>query len=85
MANKPYVVVEWNDTETDAKGWMCAYNFVGHYCGGGTRMHPTVTKEEVIRLATTMQREVIRKLWGLTLMLKVVAPPQVEIILMPEV
>ena len=31
MANKPYVVVEWNDTETDAKGWMCAYNFVGHY------------------------------------------------------
>ena len=45
MANKPYVVVEWNDTETDAKGWMCAYNFVGHYCGGGTRMHPTVTKE----------------------------------------
>ena len=30
MANKPYVVVEWNDTETDAKGWMCAYNFVGH-------------------------------------------------------
>ena len=54
MANKPYVVIEWNDTETDAKGWMCAYNFVGHYCGGGTRMHPTVTKEEVIRLATTM-------------------------------
>ena len=54
MANKPYVVVEWNDTETDAKGWMCAYNFVGHYCGGGTRMHPTVTKEEVVRLATTM-------------------------------
>lgn len=54
MANKPYVVVEWNDIETDATGWLCAYNFVGHYCGGGTRMHPTVTKEEVIRLATTM-------------------------------
>lgn len=54
MANKPYVVLEWNDTETDAKGWMCVYNFVQHYCGGGTRMHPTVTKEEVIRLATTM-------------------------------
>lgn len=54
MENKPYVVVEWNDTETEARGWMCAYNFVGHYCGGGTRMHPTVTREEVIRLATTM-------------------------------
>ena len=54
MLKRPYVVVEWNDTETDATGWLCAYNFVGHYCGGGTRMHPTVDKEEVIRLATTM-------------------------------
>lgn len=54
MANKPYIVVEWNDTESDAKGWLCMYNFVNHYCGGGTRMHPTVTKEEVIRLATAM-------------------------------
>lgn len=54
MEKKPYVVVEWNDVESDAKGWLCAYNFVNHYCGGGTRMHPTVTKEEVIRLATTM-------------------------------
>lgn len=51
---KPYLVVEWNDTETDAIGWLCVYNFVNHYCGGGTRMHPTVTKEEVIRLATCM-------------------------------
>lgn len=51
---KPYVTVEWNDTESDAKGWLCAFNFVNHYCGGGTRMHPTVTKEEVERLATTM-------------------------------
>lgn len=54
MEKKPYVVVEWNDTLSDAKGWLCAYNFVNHYCGGGTRMHPTVTKEEVVRLATMM-------------------------------
>lgn len=54
MEKKPYVVVEWNDVESDAKGWLCAYNFVNHYCGGGTRMHPTVSKEEVVRLATTM-------------------------------
>lgn len=54
MDKKPYAIVEWNDTESDATGWLCAYNFVNHYCGGGTRMHPTVTKEEVIRLATTM-------------------------------
>ena len=54
MDRKPYIVVEWNDTESSAKGWLCAYNFVSHYCGGGTRMHPTVTKEEVVRLATMM-------------------------------
>jgi glutamate dehydrogenase (NAD(P)+) len=55
MADKrPYIVVEWNDTQSEAKGWLCAYNFVNNYCGGGTRMHPTVTREEVIRLATTM-------------------------------
>lgn len=54
MNLKPYITVEWNDTESDAKGWLCAFNFVNHYCGGGTRMHPTVTKEEVERLAMTM-------------------------------
>jgi len=54
MENKPYLVVEWNDTETDATGWLCIYNFVSNYCGGGTRMHPTVTQEEVIRLAAAM-------------------------------
>lgn len=54
MEKRPYVIVEWNDVESDAKGWLCAYNFVNHYCGGGTRMHPTVTREEVVRLATTM-------------------------------
>lgn len=54
MNLKPYVTLEWNDTETDATGWLCAFNFVNHYCGGGTRMHPSVTKEEVERLAETM-------------------------------
>lgn len=54
MEKRPYVIVEWNDVESDAKGWLCAYNFVNHYCGGGTRMHPTVTRDEVVRLATTM-------------------------------
>lgn len=52
--SKPYILVEWNDTETEAKGWLCAYNFVNNYCGGGTRMHPTVTADEVVRLATAM-------------------------------
>lgn len=52
--SKPYLVVEWNDTETDAKGWLVVHNFVKGYTGGGIRMHPTVTKEEVERLAEAM-------------------------------
>jgi glutamate dehydrogenase (NAD(P)+) len=52
--NEPYILVEWHDTESEAKGWLCAYNFVNNYCGGGTRMHPTVTADEVVRLANAM-------------------------------
>ncbi|RYG73094.1 Glu/Leu/Phe/Val dehydrogenase [Lentibacillus lipolyticus] len=52
--SKPHVVIEWNDTETDAKGWLVVHNFVNGYTGGGTRMHPSVNKEEVKRLAETM-------------------------------
>lgn len=51
---KPYIVVEWNDTETDAQGWLVVQNLKKGYSGGGTRMHPSVTKEEVIRLAEAM-------------------------------
>lgn len=51
---KPYVIVEWNDTETEAHGWLCVYNLVKGFAGGGIRMHPTVTKEEVVRLAEKM-------------------------------
>ncbi len=52
--DKPYLVVEWNDTETSAVGWLVVYNYVKGSTGGGTRMHPTVTREEVIRLARAM-------------------------------
>lgn len=52
--SRPYLVVEWNDTETDAQGWLVVHNFMKGYTGGGTRMHPSVTKEEVIRLAEAM-------------------------------
>ncbi|GEN85693.1 Glu/Leu/Phe/Val dehydrogenase dimerization domain-containing protein [Oceanobacillus sojae] len=51
---KPYLVLEWNDTETDAQGWLVVQNLKKGYSGGGTRMHPSVTKEEVIRLAEAM-------------------------------
>lgn len=54
MNTRPYLVVEWNDTESDARGWMAVHNFVNHYAGGGIRMHPTVTRDEVERLACMM-------------------------------
>lgn len=51
---KPYLVLEWNDTETEATGWVVVHNFVRGYASGGTRMHPTVTRQEVERLARVM-------------------------------
>lgn len=50
----PYVVIEWNDTETDAQGWLVVHNLVKGYTSGGIRMQKSVTKEEVKRLAQTM-------------------------------
>ena len=51
---QPYLMYEWNDSESTAKGWIVVYNFVNNFCSGGTRMHPTVTPEEVYRLARAM-------------------------------
>ena len=51
---KPYLIIDWNDTQSEAKGWLVVFNLVKGYAGGGIRMHPTVTKEEVIRLAECM-------------------------------
>ncbi len=51
---KPYLVIEWNDTQSAAKGWLVIYNFVRGYAGGGIRMHPQVTRDDVIRMAETM-------------------------------
>ena len=51
---RPSLIVEWNDSKTDATGWLVMHNFVKGNTGGGTRMHPTVTKEEVMRLAEAM-------------------------------
>lgn len=51
---RPYLIIEWNDTESEASGWLVVHNFVKGYAGGGIRMHPTVTREEVERLAKAM-------------------------------
>jgi glutamate dehydrogenase (NAD(P)+) len=51
---KPYTLLEWHDPHSTAFGWLVVYDFVSNYCSGGTRMHPTVTAEEVYRLSRAM-------------------------------
>jgi glutamate dehydrogenase (NAD(P)+) len=51
---QPYLLCEWHDPESTAVGWIAVYNFVRHFCSGGIRMHPSVTPEEVYRLARAM-------------------------------
>ena len=52
---EPEVVFEWKDSKTDAKGWIVINSLRGGAAAGGTRMHPNVTKEEVLALAKTME------------------------------
>ena len=51
----PEIIFEWNDNETDAKGWIVINSLRGGAAAGGTRMRIGVTKEEVIALAKTME------------------------------
>lgn len=51
----PEVVFEWEDSETDAKGWIVINSLRGGAAAGGTRMRVGVTKEEVLALAKTME------------------------------
>ena len=52
---KPEVVFEWKDSETDAKGWIVINSLRGGAAAGGTRMRVGVTKDEVLALAKTME------------------------------
>ena len=52
---KPEIVFEWNDTETDAKGWVVINSLRNGAAGGGTRMRKGLTREEVISLAKVME------------------------------
>ncbi len=54
--NKPAeIVFSWNDSETDAKGWVVINSLRGGAAGGGTRMREGLTKHEVLSLAKTME------------------------------
>ena len=51
----PEIVFEWNDPETEAKGWVVLNSLRGNAAGGGTRMRKGLDKYEVISLAKTME------------------------------
>jgi glutamate dehydrogenase/leucine dehydrogenase len=51
----PEIVFEWNDAETEAKGWVVINSLRGGAAGGGTRMRLGLDKHEVTSLAKTME------------------------------
>ncbi|MFK4765184.1 Glu/Leu/Phe/Val dehydrogenase dimerization domain-containing protein [Desulfobaculum sp. SPO524] len=51
----PNIVFEWNDSETDAQGWVVINSLRGNAAGGGTRMRKGLDKHEVVSLAKTME------------------------------
>ncbi len=52
---EPEIVFEWNDAETDAKGWVVINSLRGGAAGGGTRMRKGLDRREVVSLAKTME------------------------------
>ncbi len=53
--NPPQIVFEWNDSETEAHGWVVINSLRGGAAGGGTRMREGLNKHEVVSLAKTME------------------------------
>lgn len=52
---KPEIVFEWNDSETEAEGWAVINSLRGGAAGGGTRMRKGLDRREVESLAKTME------------------------------
>jgi glutamate dehydrogenase/leucine dehydrogenase len=54
-AKRPEIVFEWQDTETEAEGWIVINSLRNGAAGGGTRMRKGLTREEVVSLAKVME------------------------------
>src|SRR5690606_26181121 len=52
---KAEIVFEWNDPESEARGWVVINSLRGGAAGGGTRMRKGLDKREVESLAKTME------------------------------
>jgi glutamate dehydrogenase/leucine dehydrogenase len=54
-SKSPEIIFEWNDSESDARGWIVINSLRNGAAGGGTRMRKGLTKDEVISLAKVME------------------------------
>lgn len=52
---RPEIIFEWHDTETEAEGWVVINSLRGGAAGGGTRMRKGLNQKEVESLAKTME------------------------------
>ena len=52
---QPEIVFQWQDAETEAKGWVVINSLRGGAAGGGTRMRAGLDQHEVTSLAKTME------------------------------
>ena len=55
FSRPPEKIIEWQDNESTAHGWLVLNSVRGGAAGGGTRMKKGCTKQEVIDLAKTME------------------------------
>jgi len=52
---RPEIVFEWQDQQTEAKGWVVINTLKNGAAGGGTRMRKGLNREEVVSLAKVME------------------------------
>lgn len=55
LSRPPECVLEWNDPESEARGWLVQNSLRGGAAGGGTRMRGGLDREEVVYLAKVME------------------------------
>lgn len=55
LQKRPELVIAWDDPESEARGWLVCNSLNGGAAGGGTRMHPGLSLEEVVFLAKVME------------------------------
>ncbi|MCC6753201.1 MAG: amino acid dehydrogenase [Saprospiraceae bacterium] len=55
MGREPELVLEWKDPQSEAKAWLVIHSLKGGAAGGGTRMRKGLTRDEVVKLAKTME------------------------------